>query len=68
MYRWLTVPDAAKRNELILFYVEPEPDPGKTIEDFYHNDQQTAYWTNFYKGLVRRARKAWTLEPPPAPC
>ena len=63
MYRWLTVPDKAKRHELILFYVEPEPDPTKTIDDFYAGDKETDYWKGFYPGLEQRARKAWTLKP-----
>ena len=62
MYRWLTVPDAAKRHELILFYVEPEPDAAKTVADFYgSDDRETPYWKGFIGGLEKRARKAWTL-------
>lgn len=64
MYRWLTVPDQSKRHELILFYVEPEPDPAKTIGDFYTPaGLMKPYWDALARTMKDASRNAWTLKP-----
>ncbi len=61
MSRFLTVPDAERKNELILFYLENVSTTGKTISDFYSGDEETAVWRGISVGLTARSRKAFQV-------
>ena len=61
MSRFLTVPDAERRNELILFYLENASTTGKNIADFYADDEETTVWKNISVGLTARSREAFKV-------
>jgi len=61
MSRFLTVPDAERRNELILFYLENVSKTGKTILDFYSGDSETDIWKEVSIGLTARSRNSFKL-------
>ena len=61
MSRFVTVPDAERRHELILFYIENVSTTGKTIVDFYSGDDETQIWRDISVGLTARSRKAFTI-------
>jgi len=61
MSRFLTVPDAERKHELILFYMENASSTGKTISDFYSGDNDTAVWREISIGLTARSRKAFKV-------
>lgn len=65
MSRFLTVPDAERRNELILFYLENVSKTGKKIADFYAGDNETDVWREISVGLTARSRKAFAVSPLP---
>lgn len=68
MWRSLTVTDAARRNELIIFYVEAPENKQLTIADIYDpaTDRSTEFWRGFTPGLERRANAAFQLAVPAA--
>lgn len=68
MWRSLTVTDAARRNELIIFYVEAPENKQLTIADIYDpaTDRSTDFWRRFTSGLERRANAAFQLATPVA--
>lgn len=61
MSRFLTVPDAERRNELILFYIENVADSGKRLSDLYSGDDETEVWVAISRDLTARSRKAFTI-------
>lgn len=61
MSRFLTVPDAERKNELILFYLENASSSGKKIADFYSGDTETEVWQKISVGLTSRSRKAFKV-------
>lgn len=61
--RFLTVPDPARRHELILFYVERVRDTGHVIADLHEGDQATPLWEGLSAGLMDRGRAALDLAP-----
>lgn len=62
MSRFLMVPDKAKRNELILFYLENASPTGHTITSFYdEKDEPTPHWRELSVGLTERSRKAFEI-------
>lgn len=66
MWRSLTVTDAARRNELIIFYVEAPKNQELTIADIYDpvTDRSTDFWRRFTPGLEQRANAAFQLATP----
>ncbi|HEX6104813.1 MAG TPA: hypothetical protein VFZ26_04475 [Gemmatimonadales bacterium] len=66
-FRYLTVPDSARRHELIIFYVEALPRHGVRLTDLYVNDRETPRWQELAKDLARRARAAFSILPLAAP-
>lgn len=66
MWRSLTVTDPARRNELIIFYVEAPENEQLTIADIYDpaTDRSTKFWRGFTSGLERRANAAFQLAVP----
>lgn len=62
MSRFLMVPDEAKRNEMILFYLENASSTGYTIASFYdEKDEPTAHWKSLSVGLTERSRRAFEV-------
>lgn len=55
MYRYITVPDAEKKHELILFYFENVSETGNTLSDFYENDRATNLWKRIAMKLMNRS-------------
>ena len=62
-FRYLTVPDSARRHELIIFYVEALPRHGVRLMDLYVDDRETPRWQELSRGLARRARIAFSILP-----
>ena len=63
MSRFLTVPDAARRNELILFYLENASTTGYPISTFYDERAETTapHWDLISVGLTVRSRQSFTI-------
>lgn len=57
MSRYVNVPDAERRHELILFYIEAVSSTGKRVADFYAGDEETMLWQKLSKDLSARAMK-----------
>lgn len=57
MSRYVTVPDSARRHELILFYIENAGSTGRRLQEFYRGDEETAIWKTVSKDLTARAFK-----------
>lgn len=66
MWRSLTVTDAARRNELIIFYVEAPENPELAIADIYDpvTDRSTDFWRRYTPGLEQRANASFQLATP----
>ena len=62
MSRFVTVPDEAKRHELILFYIEDVESSGDQLREFYENEQETAFWVSLSEDLTARSLAAFTVE------
>ena len=62
MSRFLTVPDEAKKNELILFYIENASETKHKLSEFYKDDEATEIWKNISKGLTERSLKAFKIK------
>lgn len=62
-WRFVTVPDSARRHELIIFYVEPIAPSGVRLQDLYAGDEPTALWRTVARQLKLRAEKAFELRP-----
>jgi hypothetical protein len=60
--RFLTVPDAEKKNELILFYMENVSGTKRKLADFYIGDDETAIWKQTAGGLKERAMAAFSIK------
>ncbi len=61
MWRSLTVPDQARKKEVILFYVEDLESIGLTLADLYKNDSETQEWINIQEKLAVRANSSFQL-------
>lgn len=61
MWRSLTIADAQKKKELILFYVEDAASTGLTVADFYAGDSVTKEWVEIQEGLKTRANRAFQV-------
>jgi len=69
MARLLTVPDDAKRNELILFYVEMASNTGLGVSDCYYQDDsgewhESAAWKDLSLELADRLEAALEIRAP----
>lgn len=60
--RFLTVPDAEKKHELILFYIENVSETKHKLSEFYKDDEATEIWKNISKDLTRRSLKAFEIQ------
>jgi len=63
--RFLTVPDAARRHELILFYVERVADTGHEITELHEGNEATPLWEALSAPLMERGRAALDIAPFP---
>jgi len=62
MSRFVTVPDAERRNELILFYIENASTTGHRLSEFFSGDNETEVWRKISVGLTERSLKAFEIE------
>ena len=62
MSRFVTVPDAEKKRELILFYVENVSPTKQHVTDFYSGDNETEIWKQITKDLTERSLKAFKIK------
>lgn len=63
MWRSLTVDGEARRDEMIIFYVEGADAKGLTLGDLYRDDAETATWRNIQQELEIRANRSFQLAP-----
>ena len=61
MSRFVTVPDAEKKRELILFYIENVSPTKHRVTDFYSGDNETEIWREISKALTERSLKAFQI-------
>ncbi len=59
--RFVTVPDAERKHELILFYIESIQDSGQRLEEFYKGDEKTAIWDQISKELTQRSTENFVI-------
>lgn len=59
--RFVTVPDAERKHELILFYIENIQDSGHRLKEFYEGDERTATWEQISKELTARSVKDFAI-------
>ncbi len=59
--RYVTVPDSARRHELILFYVENASATGRRLQEFYQGGEKTVLWKNLSRELTLRASKNFEI-------
>lgn len=59
--RFVTVPDSARRHELILFYIENVNATGRRLQELYHDGEETVLWKNLSHELALRARKNFEI-------
>ena len=55
MSRFVTVPDAERKHELILFYVENVSESGRRLQEFYEGDGEALIWQEVSRGLTKRS-------------
>lgn len=60
--RFLTVPDQAKKNEMILFYIENISKTGRRLADLYVGDEETVVWKAITSGLKDRSSAAFKIK------
>lgn len=62
--RYLTVPDSARRHELIVFYMEPLDTSRVRLDKLYTTSgDATLLWRSLARDLAERARAAFTIVP-----
>lgn len=59
--RFVTVPDSARRHELILFYIEHVSATNRRLQELYHDGEETVLWKNLSRELTLRARKNFEI-------
>jgi len=59
--RFLTVPDAEKKHEMIMFYIENVGETNHLLSDLYHNDERTEIWERIAASLTARSELAFTI-------
>ena len=62
MSRFLTVPDKAKKHELILYYLENIKTTRHSLVEFYKDDKATPLWKSISKELKERSLKAFQIK------
>jgi hypothetical protein len=62
--RFLTLGDESRKNEMILFYMEPVASSGYHLSHFYQDDSPTEIWERISKDLETRSRNAFQILPP----
>lgn len=62
MSRFITVPDKAKKHELILFYFENLSSTNHRLSDFYKGDDDTSVWKRISKDLKERSLKSFKIK------
>jgi hypothetical protein len=61
MSRFVTVPDAERKHELILFYLEAVSPTGHRLEEFYKDGEATPIWREISPGLTKRSHENFTV-------
>jgi hypothetical protein len=64
MSRFVTVPDAARRHELILYYIENVSPTGHTLAEFYEGEDETPLWQQIAADLTARSLRNFTIRDP----
>lgn len=59
--RFVTVPDAERKHELILFYIESVRDSGHRLQEFYIGENRTPTWEEISQGLTKRSFKSFSI-------
>ena len=59
--RLVNVPDAERKHELILFYMENISDSGHRLQDFYSGEERTPIWRDISRDLARRLIDSFTI-------
>lgn len=59
--RFLTLGDESRKQELILFYLEPAASTGHTMNEFSVADQPTDLWKTISAGLKQRSLAAFEV-------
>ncbi|MEK7726757.1 MAG: hypothetical protein AAB354_00015, partial [candidate division KSB1 bacterium] len=59
--RYVTVPDSARRHELILFYIENVKSTGRRVQEFYEGEAETSLWKKLSTELTARAFKNFEI-------
>lgn len=62
-WRFLTVPDSARKHELIIVYIEPLEPSGVRLRDLYAGDEATPQWRTLARQLRSRAERAFEVHP-----
>ena len=62
MSRFLTVPDKAKKHELILYYLENVSSSNHKLAEFYKDDKPAQVWKNIAKDIKLRSLKAFKIK------
>jgi hypothetical protein len=62
MSRFVNVPDAEKKHELILFYIENVRPTKKRVSDFYTGDGETEVWRRISQDLTKRSLTVFKIE------
>lgn len=55
MSRFVTVPDAERKHELILFYIENIGPTGHRLTEFYKGEEETPIWKEISRELAERS-------------
>jgi hypothetical protein len=61
MSRFVTVPDKAKKHELILFYIENVSSTKHKLNEFYKGNDETEIWRQISQELTSRSLKAFKI-------
>lgn len=59
--RFLTLGDATRKHELILFYMEPVDTEKHSLADFYIGQEETQIWKDISAGLKTRSLNAFKI-------
>lgn len=62
MSRFITVPDRAKKHELILYYLENVSRTRHSLAEFYKDDKATDVWQQISIGLKARSLKSFKIK------
>lgn len=59
--RFVAVPDAARKSEVIVFYLERIEGTGHRLADLYNGDDRTDLWQRLSVGLTSRSRSVFKI-------